>query len=214
MISRSCKENRSSYALEKGVRYDGIYRIEKCWRKVGIQVDNFAELCLFGGSAQHPHIAKNPSSSNREPDRLTCTPSSPFSRRPPPTTRHSLLSVRPPPPAHCLPLAFNLRRPPFPTSSRVQPSPPLLDCRRHTPPPPLPICLVKELLQNLGLGEHISHTPTKNMDIVSSLDLALLQKIARRKNDFRLYADELGKGLAGELDYTLEAAKASEFMVF
>nr|GMC64552.1 Kinase superfamily protein isoform 2 [Ipomoea batatas] len=144
---------------------------------------------------------------------MTCTPSSPFSRRPPPTTRHSLLSVRPPPPAHCLPLAFNLRRPPFPTSSRVQPSPPLLDCRRHTPPPPLPICLVKELLQNLGLGEHISHTPTKNMDIVSSLDLALLQKIARRKNDFRLYADELGKGLAGELDYTLEAANASEFML-
>nr|GMD10465.1 sll0005 isoform B [Ipomoea batatas] len=50
------------------------------------------------------------------------------------------------------------------------------------------------------------------MDIVSSLELALLQKIARRKNDFRLYADELGKGLAGELDYTLEAANASEFM--
>nr|GMD11813.1 Kinase superfamily protein isoform 1 [Ipomoea batatas] len=110
MISRSCKEKRSSYALEKGVRYDGIYRIEKYWPKVGIQV--------------------------------------------------------------------------------------------------------KELLQNLGLGEHISHTPTKNMDIVSSLELALLQKIARRKNDFRLYADELGKGLAGELDYTLEAANASEFMVF
>lgn len=37
-MSRSHKEKRSSYAPEKGVRYDGVYRIEKCWRKVGIQV--------------------------------------------------------------------------------------------------------------------------------------------------------------------------------
>ena len=36
--NRSHKEKRSSYAPEKGLRYDGIYRIEKCWRKVGIQV--------------------------------------------------------------------------------------------------------------------------------------------------------------------------------
>ncbi|XP_019180863.1 PREDICTED: E3 ubiquitin-protein ligase ORTHRUS 2-like [Ipomoea nil] len=36
-VVRSFKEKRSSYAPEKGVRYDGIYRIEKCWRKVGIQ---------------------------------------------------------------------------------------------------------------------------------------------------------------------------------
>ncbi|MBA0806489.1 hypothetical protein Gohar_005940 [Gossypium harknessii] len=36
-MCRSHKEKRSSYAPEKGVRYDGIYRIEKCWRKVGIQ---------------------------------------------------------------------------------------------------------------------------------------------------------------------------------
>lgn len=43
--------------------------------------------------------------------------------------------------------------------------------------------------------------------------LGLLQKIAKRKNDLRLYADELGKGLVGELDYTLEAANASEFLV-
>ncbi|PKA47594.1 E3 ubiquitin-protein ligase ORTHRUS 2 [Apostasia shenzhenica] len=34
---RSHKEKRSSYAPENGVRYDGIYRIEKCWRKVGFQ---------------------------------------------------------------------------------------------------------------------------------------------------------------------------------
>ncbi|CAM8950891.1 unnamed protein product [Rhodiola kirilowii] len=36
-VVRSCKEKRSSYAPEKGVRYDGVYRIEKCWRKQGIQ---------------------------------------------------------------------------------------------------------------------------------------------------------------------------------
>ncbi|KAM0912067.1 hypothetical protein ACQ4PT_013030 [Festuca glaucescens] len=37
-VVRSHKEKRSSYAPdEKGVRYDGIYRIEKCWRKIGVQ---------------------------------------------------------------------------------------------------------------------------------------------------------------------------------
>ncbi|KAK4779598.1 hypothetical protein SAY87_015704 [Trapa incisa] len=36
-VVRSHKEKRSSYAPEAGVRYDGVYRIEKCWRKVGIQ---------------------------------------------------------------------------------------------------------------------------------------------------------------------------------
>ena len=40
-----------------------------------------------------------------------------------------------------------------------------------------------------------------------------MQKIAKRKSDPRLYADELGRGLSGELDYTLEAANASEFLV-
>ncbi|KAL2925175.1 hypothetical protein RDABS01_028786, partial [Bienertia sinuspersici] len=44
------------------------------------------------------------------------------------------------------------------------------------------------------------------------LGLGLLQKIANRKNDIRLYADELGKGLIGELDYTLEAANATRFL--
>ncbi|KAM0898020.1 hypothetical protein ACQ4PT_022190 [Festuca glaucescens] len=33
----SHKEKRSSYAPESGVRYDGVYRIEKCWRKIGVQ---------------------------------------------------------------------------------------------------------------------------------------------------------------------------------
>ncbi|KAF8725435.1 hypothetical protein HU200_019957 [Digitaria exilis] len=36
-VVRSHKEKRSSYAPESGLRYDGIYRIEKCWRKIGIQ---------------------------------------------------------------------------------------------------------------------------------------------------------------------------------
>ncbi|KAK4436016.1 hypothetical protein Salat_0765300 [Sesamum alatum] len=44
------------------------------------------------------------------------------------------------------------------------------------------------------------------------IGLGLLQKIAKRQNDLRLYADELGKGLIGELDYNLEAANALEFM--
>ncbi|KAH9617161.1 hypothetical protein KSS87_006498 [Heliosperma pusillum] len=44
------------------------------------------------------------------------------------------------------------------------------------------------------------------------LGLGLLQKIARRKNDIRLYADELGKGLMGELDYRLEAENALRFL--
>ncbi|EPS60983.1 hypothetical protein M569_13817, partial [Genlisea aurea] len=44
------------------------------------------------------------------------------------------------------------------------------------------------------------------------LGLSLLQKIAKRQNDLRLYADEVGKGLIGELDYNLEAANALEFM--
>ncbi|TXG54463.1 hypothetical protein EZV62_019719 [Acer yangbiense] len=37
MMGRSHKEKRSSYPLEKGLRYNGIYRIEECWGKVGIQ---------------------------------------------------------------------------------------------------------------------------------------------------------------------------------
>ncbi|XP_070031194.1 uncharacterized protein [Nicotiana tomentosiformis] len=41
--------------------------------------------------------------------------------------------------------------------------------------------------------------------------LGLVRKIAKRKNDLRLYADELGKGLVGELDYTSEAENALEF---
>ncbi|KAK4578846.1 hypothetical protein RGQ29_028791 [Quercus rubra] len=44
------------------------------------------------------------------------------------------------------------------------------------------------------------------------LGLGLLQRIAKRKSDLRLYADELGKGLVGELDYTLEAANATKFL--
>ncbi|CAJ1934050.1 unnamed protein product [Sphenostylis stenocarpa] len=36
-VVRSQKEKRSSYAPEIGVRYDGIYRIEKCWQIAGLQ---------------------------------------------------------------------------------------------------------------------------------------------------------------------------------
>lgn len=46
-VLRSHKEKRSSYAPEKGVRYDGVYRIEKCWRKKGIQVRFLEQISLF-----------------------------------------------------------------------------------------------------------------------------------------------------------------------
>ncbi|XP_057791489.1 E3 ubiquitin-protein ligase ORTHRUS 2-like [Salvia miltiorrhiza] len=36
-VIRSEKDKRSPYAPEQGYRYDGIYRVEKCWRKAGIQ---------------------------------------------------------------------------------------------------------------------------------------------------------------------------------
>ncbi|PIA63948.1 hypothetical protein AQUCO_00201339v1 [Aquilegia coerulea] len=37
-VVRSHKEKRSAYApTDKGVRYDGVYRIEKCWHKIGKQ---------------------------------------------------------------------------------------------------------------------------------------------------------------------------------
>lgn len=44
---RSHKEKRSSYAPESGVRYDGVYRIEKCWRKKGIQVSGYITQAIF-----------------------------------------------------------------------------------------------------------------------------------------------------------------------
>ncbi|KAF5790194.1 putative ABC-type Cd(2+) transporter [Helianthus annuus] len=47
---------------------------------------------------------------------------------------------------------------------------------------------------------------------IMRVGLDILQQVAKRKSDLRLYADELGKGLVGELDYTLEAANAAEFM--
>ncbi|XP_028787017.1 E3 ubiquitin-protein ligase ORTHRUS 2-like [Neltuma alba] len=36
-VVRSHKDKHSSYAPEKGLRYDGVYRIEKCWQKLGLQ---------------------------------------------------------------------------------------------------------------------------------------------------------------------------------
>ncbi|XP_058204689.1 uncharacterized protein LOC131318750 isoform X2 [Rhododendron vialii] len=59
---------------------------------------------------------------------------------------------------------------------------------------------------------NLRHVVVRDIYILR-LGLGLLQKIAKRKSDLRLYADELGKGLVGELDYTLEAANASEFML-
>ncbi|XP_061347044.1 uncharacterized protein LOC133292630 isoform X2 [Gastrolobium bilobum] len=58
---------------------------------------------------------------------------------------------------------------------------------------------------------NLHHVVVRDIYILR-LGLGLLQKIANRKSDPRLYADELGKGFVGELDYTLEAANASKFM--
>lgn len=43
------------------------------------------------------------------------------------------------------------------------------------------------------------------------LGFGILGKLGGRKSDLRRYVDELGHGLFGELDYTCEAARASEF---
>ncbi|XLS54291.1 hypothetical protein HN51_004046 [Arachis hypogaea] len=60
---------------------------------------------------------------------------------------------------------------------------------------------------------NLHHVVVRDVYILR-LGLGLLQKIAKRKSDPRLYADELGKGFVGELDYTLEAANASKFLEF
>nr|GEY27661.1 protein kinase superfamily protein [Tanacetum cinerariifolium] len=48
---------------------------------------------------------------------------------------------------------------------------------------------------------------------IMRVGLDISQQVTKRKSDLRLYVDEVGKGLVGELDYTLEAANAVEFMV-
>lgn len=58
---------------------------------------------------------------------------------------------------------------------------------------------------------NLRHVVVRDIYILR-LALGLVQKIAKRKGDLRLYADELGKGLVGELDYTLEASNAAEFL--
>ncbi|KAJ9175588.1 hypothetical protein P3X46_014130 [Hevea brasiliensis] len=58
---------------------------------------------------------------------------------------------------------------------------------------------------------NLRHVVVRDIYILR-VGLGLLQKIAKRKSDLRLYADELGKGLVGELDYCLEAANASKFL--
>lgn len=45
------------------------------------------------------------------------------------------------------------------------------------------------------------------------LQLGILRKLAKRKSDISLYADELGRGFLAELDYRIEAHNASEFLV-
>ncbi|KAG7650716.1 SRA-YDG [Arabidopsis thaliana x Arabidopsis arenosa] len=44
-VVRSWKEKRSAYAPAEGVRYDGVYRIEKCWSNVGVQ--GLHKMCRY-----------------------------------------------------------------------------------------------------------------------------------------------------------------------
>ncbi|CAA7389907.1 unnamed protein product [Spirodela intermedia] len=67
-------------------------------------------------------------------------------------------------------------------------------------------CAVAIKVQRPGLLHAVQ------LDIyILRLGLGIIRKIARRKSDPRLYADELGKGFVGELDYRLEASNAIEF---
>ncbi|KAK9124290.1 hypothetical protein Sjap_013892 [Stephania japonica] len=57
---------------------------------------------------------------------------------------------------------------------------------------------------------NLHHVVVRDIYILR-LGLGILRKVFKRKSDPRLYADELGKGLLGELDYRLEATNATEF---
>ncbi|KAB2598081.1 aarF domain-containing protein kinase [Pyrus ussuriensis x Pyrus communis] len=84
----------------------------------------------------------------------------------------------------------------------------------HDQIPPFPRAMAMKIIkEELGspaesLFSYISEEPEA---AASFGQIGLFQNIANRKSDLRLYADELGKGLVGELDYTLEAANASKF---
>ncbi|KAL0918445.1 hypothetical protein M5K25_010454 [Dendrobium thyrsiflorum] len=58
---------------------------------------------------------------------------------------------------------------------------------------------------------NLLHSVARDIYILR-VGLNFLKKVAKRKNDLFLYADELGKGLFGELDYRIESANASEFL--
>ncbi|KAM0826765.1 hypothetical protein ACQ4PT_068652 [Festuca glaucescens] len=44
------------------------------------------------------------------------------------------------------------------------------------------------------------------------LGLSLVRKVAKRRSNISLYADELGRGFVDELDYNIEAANATKFL--
>ncbi|CAN6279674.1 unnamed protein product [Urochloa humidicola] len=44
------------------------------------------------------------------------------------------------------------------------------------------------------------------------LGLGFIRKVAKRRSNISLYADELGRGFVGELDYNIEAANATKFL--
>ncbi|XP_031502983.1 uncharacterized protein LOC116266052 isoform X1 [Nymphaea colorata] len=58
---------------------------------------------------------------------------------------------------------------------------------------------------------NLHHAVLRDIHILR-LGLGILRRIAKRKSDIALYADELGRGLLGELDYNTEAKNATEFL--
>ncbi|GJM87279.1 hypothetical protein PR202_ga03219 [Eleusine coracana subsp. coracana] len=47
-----------------------------------------------------------------------------------------------------------------------------------------------------------------------AIKLGFVRKVAKRRSNISLYADELGRGFVGELDYNIEAANATKFLEF
>lgn len=69
-------------------------------------------------------------------------------------------------------------------------------------------------LQNYSIAAFFHYSPSNLMSFLPYMfQLSFVRKVAKRKSNIALYADELGKGFVGELDYNIEAANATKFLV-
>ncbi|CAM0942834.1 unnamed protein product [Alopecurus aequalis] len=61
--------------------------------------------------------------------------------------------------------------------------------------------------------QRLNLLPSVLRDIyILRLGLSLVRKVAKRRSNISLYADELGRGFVDELDYNIEAANATRFL--